>query len=84
MFEAHELEIDFISCVIFWYYSVILFPRLSLSMKFLKDNIILAAVIGAAGAIIGAVAAALITKSPSPPEPIPQTSIPPSLAQGEW
>jgi hypothetical protein len=59
-------------------------PRLSLSMKFLKDNIITAALIGAAGAIIAGVAAALITKSPISPEPIPPTPVPPSLAQGEW
>jgi hypothetical protein len=53
-------------------------------MKFLKDNIIIAAVITTVGGIIGVVAAALITKSPSPPEPIPPTPVPPSLAQGEW
>lgn len=53
-------------------------------MKFLKDNIITAALIGAAGAIIAGVTAALIAKPPSPTELISLTPVPQSLAQGEW
>jgi hypothetical protein len=53
-------------------------------MKFIRDNIILAAIITAIGTIIGGVLTGLIAKPPSPTEPILPTPVPPSLAQGEW
>jgi hypothetical protein len=55
-----------------------------MKFQFLKDKMILAAVIGAAGTIIAGVTAALITKPPSPPEPIPTNPTPEQSAQGEW